>query len=113
MSESPVASPPATAGAPTTPAAAPDVLATIVAATRRTTEVRRELRPARVLESEARNARPNGAAFTEGLSRTDRFNVIAECKRRSPSRGVLRDFGSQVEPESAEVKEAIEAALAK
>jgi indole-3-glycerol phosphate synthase len=72
--------------------APPDVLATIVAATRRSVEVRRESTPASVLEAEARNrnARPNGAAFTEGLSRTDRFNVIAECKRRSPSRGVLR-----------------------
>jgi indole-3-glycerol phosphate synthase len=29
-------------------------------------------------------------AFTAALSRTDRINVIAECKRRSPSRGVLR-----------------------
>ena len=28
--------------------------------------------------------------FTAALSRTDRFNIIAECKRRSPSRGVLR-----------------------
>lgn len=73
-------------------AAAPDVLATIVAATRRSVEVRREAKPARVLEAEAREtkARPDGAAFLAGLSRTDRFNVIAECKRRSPSRGVLR-----------------------
>jgi len=72
--------------------AAPDVLATIVAATRRSVEVRREAKPARVLEAEAREARrqPDGGAFLAGLSRTDRFNVIAECKRRSPSRGVLR-----------------------
>jgi len=28
--------------------------------------------------------------FTAALSRTDRWNIIAECKRRSPSRGVLR-----------------------
>jgi len=28
--------------------------------------------------------------FRSALSRTDRVNVIAECKRRSPSRGVLR-----------------------
>jgi indole-3-glycerol phosphate synthase/phosphoribosylanthranilate isomerase len=71
---------------------APDVLATIVAATRRTVEVRREEKPASVLEAEAaaRQAKPDGAAFLAGLSRTDRFNVIAECKRRSPSRGVLR-----------------------
>jgi indole-3-glycerol phosphate synthase len=70
--------------------AAPDVLATIVAATRRSVEMRREAKPSSVLESEARLAQPDGAAFLAGLSRTDRFNVIAECKRRSPSRGVLR-----------------------
>jgi indole-3-glycerol phosphate synthase len=72
------------------PVAAPDVLATIVAATRRSVETRRALKLSSVLESEARLARPDGAAFAAGLSRTDRFNVIAECKRRSPSRGVLR-----------------------
>ena len=33
---------------------------------------------------------PNGAGFTERLSRSGSINVIAECKRRSPSRGVLR-----------------------
>ena len=33
--------------------------------------------------------RPSGA-FRSALSRTDRVNIIAECKRRSPSRGVLR-----------------------
>ena len=33
---------------------------------------------------------PNGAGFSERLSRPDTVNVIAECKRRSPSRGVLR-----------------------
>lgn len=70
--------------------AAPDVLATIVAATRRSVEVRQAMTPRSVLESDARLAQPNGAAFTEGLSRIERFNVIAECKRRSPSRGVLR-----------------------
>ena len=33
---------------------------------------------------------PDGAGFIAALSRTDRVNVIAECKRRSPSRGILR-----------------------
>src|SRR5262249_36307236 len=28
--------------------------------------------------------------FLRALQRTDRVNIIAECKRRSPSRGVLR-----------------------
>jgi indole-3-glycerol phosphate synthase len=32
---------------------------------------------------------PDGAGFVAAVSRTDRVNVIAECKRRSPSRGVL------------------------
>jgi indole-3-glycerol phosphate synthase len=87
-----LAAPGGASAAPAAQADAPDVLATIVAATRRTVEVRREAKPARVLEAEAREAQrqPNGAAFLDGLSRTDRFNVIAECKRRSPSRGVLR-----------------------
>ena len=40
---------------------------------------------------------PNGAAFVAALSRTDRVNVIAECKRRSPSRGVLRAAYEPVE----------------
>lgn len=74
----------------TAASAPPDVLATIVAATRRTVEVRRAMTPWAVLEADARCAQPNGAAFEQALSRTDRFNVIAECKRRSPSRGVLR-----------------------
>ncbi len=33
---------------------------------------------------------PRGTAFHDALSRTGSINVIAECKRRSPSRGVLR-----------------------
>ena len=33
---------------------------------------------------------PNGAAFAARLGRHDAVNIIAECKRRSPSRGVLR-----------------------
>lgn len=33
---------------------------------------------------------PNGAAFAARLGRADAVNIIAECKRRSPSRGVLR-----------------------
>jgi len=33
---------------------------------------------------------PDAALFAERLARTGSINVIAECKRRSPSRGVLR-----------------------
>jgi len=71
-------------------AGSPDLLEAIVGATR-----------ARVASSQAREARaplerramersPDGAGFVAALSRMDRVNVIAECKRRSPSRGILR-----------------------
>jgi indole-3-glycerol phosphate synthase len=73
------------------PAASPtgDLLGTIVAATRRVTAVRQEREPLGALASRAEATAPRPGAFTAALSRTDRFNVIAECKRRSPSRGVL------------------------
>ena len=38
--------------------------------------------------AEARDARPG--RFRAAVGRVDTLNVIAECKRRSPSRGVLR-----------------------
>jgi indole-3-glycerol phosphate synthase len=71
-----------------------DLLATIVAATKRTTEARaaRESLPRlrdRADQAIAAEGSPR-ASFREALSRRDRLNVIAECKRRSPSRGVLR-----------------------
>jgi indole-3-glycerol phosphate synthase len=67
-----------------------DLLETIVAATRRIVEVRaeRETLDALAARAEARSARPG--LFRAALERVDRINVIAECKRRSPSRGVLR-----------------------
>jgi indole-3-glycerol phosphate synthase len=74
------------------PTAAPpaDLLATIVAATKRSLAVRQAREPFAALarRAESRAARPG--AFAGALSRTDRVNVIAECKRRSPSRGVIR-----------------------
>lgn len=70
--------------------AAPDLLAAILAATRRDLVVRREAEPYGALEARAaRSRQPAGARFAESLARTDTVNVIAECKRRSPSRGVL------------------------
>lgn len=69
---------------------AADLLGTIVAATRRITEVRAEREPLSALASRAERQTPRPGTFTAALSRTDRWNVIAECKRRSPSRGVLR-----------------------
>jgi indole-3-glycerol phosphate synthase len=42
------------------------------------------------LDARAAARQPRGAAFAAALQRPDAVNVIAECKRRSPSRGVLR-----------------------
>lgn len=69
---------------------APDLLEAIVAATHARVDaaVSRESRAS--LERRALECPANGEAFIAALSRRDRVNVIAECKRRSPSRGVLR-----------------------
>lgn len=67
-----------------------DLLATIVAATRRIVEVR-EARESRAdLEKRAALVAPRAGRFQVALAQGDRVKVIAECKRRSPSRGVLR-----------------------
>ncbi len=67
-----------------------DLLETILAATRRIVEVRsdREAPADLARRADARPARPG--CFRAALARRDRINIIAECKRRSPSRGVLR-----------------------
>src|SRR5262245_12905480 len=67
-----------------------DLLEAIVAGTRRIVEVRAEREPLDRLaqRSGARAVRPG--AFRAALAVRDRVNVIAECKRRSPSRGLLR-----------------------
>ena len=71
-----------------------DLLGTIVAATRRIIEVREQAVPLSLLRDRVARlgsgATPAGGRLLEALSRADRLNVIAECKRRSPSRGVLR-----------------------
>jgi indole-3-glycerol phosphate synthase len=71
-----------------------DVLGTIVAATRRIVEVREQAVPLSVLRDRVgrlgSDSTPVAGRFLEALKRRDRLNVIAECKRRSPSRGVLR-----------------------
>jgi indole-3-glycerol phosphate synthase len=75
-----------------------DLLATILAATRRIVELRRAREPLAVVmrraehgleAGDAREARQSGR-FRAALQRPGKVNVIAECKRRSPSRGVLR-----------------------
>jgi indole-3-glycerol phosphate synthase len=67
-----------------------DVLETIVAATRRIVDVRAGREPLRALAARAEQQAPHPGRFRAALERCDRVNVIAECKRRSPSRGVLR-----------------------
>jgi indole-3-glycerol phosphate synthase len=67
-----------------------DLLATIVAATRRIVDVRQRIESRADLETRAMAVSLQAGRFKAALSRADRVNVIAECKRRSPSRGVLR-----------------------
>jgi indole-3-glycerol phosphate synthase len=69
--------------------AQPDLLRTIVAATQKTTAARREAESLAALEVRAMQAAPRGALFESRLARQGTTNVIAECKRRSPSKGVL------------------------
>jgi indole-3-glycerol phosphate synthase len=68
----------------------PDLLAAIVASTRRMVEVRSARVSFAELERLAATVEPRGGVFMNAISATGRPNVIAECKRRSPSRGVLR-----------------------
>ena len=67
-----------------------DLLETIVAATRRIVEVRQAQEPIAGLAERAAAMPSRAGRFHAALARADRVNVIAECKRRSPSRGVLR-----------------------
>ena len=68
-----------------------DLLETIVAATRRIVEVRQQQEPQAALAERAGAAAPRAGRFQLAISGRDSVNVIAECKRRSPSRGVLRE----------------------
>jgi len=77
---------------PAPAAAPPDLLAAIVAAARRMVEVRREqVSDAALEERVGRGRRPDGEAFVRALRDGASPRVIAECKRRSPSRGILRE----------------------
>ncbi len=69
---------------------APDLLEAIVAATRTRVDEAMTREPRSTLERRAMAREPQGAAFRARISRPASVNIIAECKRRSPSRGVLR-----------------------
>lgn len=68
----------------------PDLLAAIVAGTRRNVAARARTRTRADLERAAARRRPRGDAFRRALTDPSTPRIIAECKRRSPSRGVLR-----------------------
>lgn len=70
--------------------ATPDLLEAIVAATRARVDAAIEREPRASLERRAATQSPNAAAFSACLAHAGSVNIIAECKRRSPSRGVLR-----------------------
>lgn len=71
--------------------APPDLLQAILGSTRHAVEMARTSRPLAVLEKLAGEREPQGKLFGEVLSCSGSLSVIAECKRRSPSRGVLRE----------------------
>ena len=68
----------------------PDLLATIVAATRHVVAERERRRSVAALAAQAASATPRGARFVAALRAPGGVRIIAECKRRSPSRGMLR-----------------------
>src|ERR1700736_1705770 len=80
-----------------TAASTPDLLKAIVAATRRIISTRAREVPLAEMERRAAAATPEPGRFKREVARTDRLNVVAECKRRSPSRGVLRQHYDPVE----------------
>jgi indole-3-glycerol phosphate synthase len=71
------------------PDGVPDVLAAILAATRAIVGARKAACPIERLAVAAADRRPDGRRMIAQLARPASLNVIAECKRRSPSRGVL------------------------
>ena len=68
----------------------PDLLAAIVAATKKTVSVRSTEVSLDEMDRRAAAVEPRAQLFRRALSEARRTNVIAECKRRSPSRGVLK-----------------------
>jgi len=68
-----------------------DLLETIVAATRHSVDAREAAQPLAALAERAAAMPSRAGRFAGALSVADDVNVIAECKRRSPSKGVLRE----------------------
>lgn len=68
----------------------PDLLEAIVAATQRIVAARAAEVSLAEMERRAATVDPRPGLFKSALARVGGFNIIAECKRRSPSRGVLR-----------------------
>jgi indole-3-glycerol phosphate synthase len=66
-----------------------DLLETIVAASRRAVEVRDQRTPLAELRQRMQR-RARGNLFRDALSESAAPRIIAECKRRSPSKGILR-----------------------
>ena len=77
-------------GSPNAERRTADLLETILAATRRIVEVRGAKESQAKLEARARMVSRESHRFEAALSAAAGIKVIAECKRRSPSRGVLR-----------------------
>ena len=75
----------------------PELLASIVAATKSAVQERAVAKPLRELEKVRGQTIADGARFIAALRKEDRYNVIAECKRRSPSKGVLSESYSPSE----------------
>jgi indole-3-glycerol phosphate synthase len=67
-----------------------DLLATIVAATRHIVEVRQAKEPLAALAERAAAMPSRSGLLQTALTRPGLFNIVAECKRRSPSRGGRR-----------------------
>lgn len=67
-----------------------DVLQAIVAGARKSADERARATPLDALLERASAVTPRGQAFRASLA-ADGVRVIAECKRRSPSKGVLRE----------------------
>lgn len=66
------------------------LLGALVAAAARRVAVRTAERPLAALEAEASRCRPDGDAFLRAVRTGPSPRIVAECKRRSPARGVLR-----------------------